>query len=189
MATHTDEELLRLIARGDDEAAGALVNRYWHAVVHEAQATGIDREDAKQVANDVFGTILDLAKKQRLRVPIWAFVRRTSRNRAIDRHRHEEAIRKHAPAIADELGQPRGDARTKLVSHRRTTVRRALRALPARDREILGWVSHGVSDKELAEYLEVTEINARQLRHRALRKLRDSIEKHAGTKPIESSSE
>ncbi len=120
MATHTDEELLRLIARGDDEAAGALVNRYWHAVVHEVQATGLDREDAKEVANDVFGTILDLAKKQRLRVPILAFVRRTSRNRAIDRHRHEEAIRKHAPAIADELGQPRGDARTKVVSHRRS---------------------------------------------------------------------
>jgi RNA polymerase sigma-70 factor (ECF subfamily) len=59
------------------------------------------------------------------------------------------------------------------VALRRTTVRTALAALPARDREIVALKFHGgLSNEELAKVLGVSQSNAGTLLHRAMDKLR-----------------
>jgi RNA polymerase sigma-70 factor (ECF subfamily) len=59
------------------------------------------------------------------------------------------------------------------VALRRTAVRAALAALPARDRELIGLKFHaGLSNAELARVLGVSESNAGTLLHRAMGKLR-----------------
>ena len=59
---------------------------------------------------------------------------------------------------------------------RRTAVRTALAALPARDRELLALkFQAGLSNADLAEVLGVSESNAGTILHRAVQKLRKAV--------------
>jgi RNA polymerase sigma-70 factor (ECF subfamily) len=66
------------------------------------------------------------------------------------------------------------------VALRRTTVRAALAALPARDREIVALKFHGgLSNEELGRVLGVSQSNAGTLLHRAMEKLRKACNETA----------
>lgn len=94
-----------------------------------------------------------------------------ARNAALDELRRR---RRAAPLIgdlADELA-PAADEEADLAA-RRTTVRAALAALPARDRELVALKFHGgLSNAELAAVLGTSETNAGTRVHRAVTKLR-----------------
>jgi len=63
---------------------------------------------------------------------------------------------------------------------RRSAVRAALAALPARDRELIALKFHaGLSNVELARVLGVTETNAGTRLHRALTRLRKALDETA----------
>ena len=94
-----------------------------------------------------------------------------ARNAALDELRRR---RRAAPLIGDlpdELAAaPEEEAE---LAARRTTVRAALAALPARDRELVALKFHGgLSNAELAAVLGTSETNAGTRVHRAVTKLR-----------------
>jgi RNA polymerase sigma factor (sigma-70 family) len=63
------------------------------------------------------------------------------------------------------------------VALRRTTVRTALAALPARDRELIALKFHaGLSNAEVARVLGVSESNAGTMLHRTIEKLRKACD-------------
>jgi RNA polymerase sigma factor (sigma-70 family) len=63
------------------------------------------------------------------------------------------------------------------ITLRRTTVRTALAALPARDRELIALKFHaGLSNAELARVLGVSESNAGTMLHRTIEKLRKACD-------------
>ena len=63
------------------------------------------------------------------------------------------------------------------IALRRTTVRAALAALPARDRELVALKFHaGLSNAELARVLGVSESNAGTMLHRTIEKLRKACD-------------
>ena len=94
-----------------------------------------------------------------------------ARNAALDELRRR---RRSAPLIGDledELAAaPEEEAE---LAARRTTVRAALAALPARDRELVALKFHGgLTNAELAAVLGTSETNAGTRVHRAVTKLR-----------------
>ncbi|MEA2217939.1 MAG: hypothetical protein QOJ35_565 [Solirubrobacteraceae bacterium] len=94
-----------------------------------------------------------------------------ARNAALDELRRR---RRSAPLIGelpDELAPAPDEEADEAV--RRTTVRAALAALPARERELVALKFHGgLSNAELATVLGTSETNAATRVHRAVTKLR-----------------
>jgi RNA polymerase sigma-70 factor, ECF subfamily len=121
-----------------------------------------------------------------------AFERAYRRRRTFDRHRGEERAwlfgiarnaaldelrrRRRLATLAVDPEDPSVSAESAddgEVALQRTTVRAALAALPARDREIIALKFHGgLSNEELGRVLGVSQSNAGTLLHRAMEKLR-----------------
>jgi RNA polymerase sigma factor (sigma-70 family) len=98
-----------------------------------------------------------------------------ARNAALDELRHRRRI---AALVTDpediEAAGPDDGAD---VALRRTTVRAALAALSARDRELIALKFHaGLSNAEIARVLGVSESNAGTMLHRTLEKLRKACD-------------
>jgi RNA polymerase sigma-70 factor (ECF subfamily) len=101
-----------------------------------------------------------------------------ARNAALDELRRRRRLATLAvdPADPESGGEPAVDDQAE-VALRRTTVRAALAALPARDREIVALKFHGgLSNDELARVLGVSPSNAGTLLHRAMEKLRKACD-------------
>lgn len=96
-----------------------------------------------------------------------------ARNAALDELRRR---RRSAPLVGDlpdeRAAAPEEEAD---LAVRRTTVRAALAALPARDRELVALKFHGgLSNAEIATLLGTSETNAGTRVHRAVTKLREA---------------
>ena len=120
-----------------------------------------------------------------------AFERAYRRRRTFDRRRGEERAwlfgiarnaaldelrrrRRLATLVTDpEDSEAAGPNDGVEVALRRTAVRTALAALPARDRELIALKFHaGLTNAELARVLGVSESNAGTMLHRTMEKLR-----------------
>ena len=100
-----------------------------------------------------------------------------ARNAALDELRRRRRLATLAvdPTDPEANAEPADDGAE--VALRRTTVRAALAALPARDREIVALKFHGgLSNDELARVLGVSQSNAGTLLHRAMDKLRKACD-------------
>jgi RNA polymerase sigma factor (sigma-70 family) len=98
-----------------------------------------------------------------------------ARNAALDelRRRRRLAALVTDPEDVDAAGPDDGAD----VALRRTTVRAALAALPARDRELIALKFHaGLSNAEVARVLGVSESNAGTMLHRTIEKLRKACD-------------
>jgi RNA polymerase sigma-70 factor (ECF subfamily) len=101
-----------------------------------------------------------------------------ARNAALDELRRRRRV---ATLVSDPAGPEDPDARAfddgAETSLRRTVVRTALEALPARDRELIALKFHaGMSNAELARVLGVSESNAGTMLHRTMEKLRKACD-------------
>jgi RNA polymerase sigma-70 factor (ECF subfamily) len=95
-----------------------------------------------------------------------------ARNAALD-----ELRRRSRPVVADIPAPPPGPDEAAELAARRDAVRRALARLQARDREAIALKYHaGLSNGELAGVLGVSVSNAGTLLHRAMTKLRESLD-------------
>jgi len=96
-----------------------------------------------------------------------------ARNAALDELRRRKRSAPLVGELPDEtLAGPEEEAD---LAVRRTTVRAALAALPARDRELVALKFHGgLSNAELATALGTSESNAGTRVHRAVMKLREA---------------
>jgi RNA polymerase sigma-70 factor (ECF subfamily) len=96
-----------------------------------------------------------------------------ARNAALDELRRRRRAAPLVGDLPDELA-PSADDEADLAV-RRSTVRAALAALPARDRELVALKFHGgLSNAELAVVLGTSETNAGTRVHRAVTKLREA---------------
>jgi RNA polymerase sigma-70 factor, ECF subfamily len=99
-----------------------------------------------------------------------------ARNAALDELRRRKRTARLANEPEDVAGTEAADDGTE-VALRRTAVRAALAALPAREREIIALKFHaGMSNAELAKVLGVSESNAGTLLHRTMQKLREACD-------------
>jgi RNA polymerase sigma-70 factor (ECF subfamily) len=98
-----------------------------------------------------------------------------ARNAALDELRRRRRV---ATLVAEpEDTQAAGPDDGAEIALRRTAVRAAMAALPARDREVIALKFHaGLSNQEMARVLGVSESNAGTLLHRVMEKLRKACD-------------
>jgi RNA polymerase sigma-70 factor (ECF subfamily) len=153
-----DAVLLRRMAAGDEQALGALYDR-WQAIVHGVVARMLRQpDDAEDVVEEVFWQAWRQASRfDPARGAVHSWLLTIARSRALDRvralrRRREEPLEGDDGQIATRQtaeGDPGLDAE---ASERRTIVIAALADLPAEQREALelGYFG-GLSQTEIAE--------------------------------------
>jgi len=101
-----------------------------------------------------------------------------ARNAALDELRRRRRIAALVTDPEDVVGAGPEDGAD--IALRRTAVRSALAALPARDRELIALKFHaGLSNAEVARVLGVSESNAGTMLHRTIEKLRKACDETA----------
>jgi RNA polymerase sigma factor (sigma-70 family) len=174
-ASHADDmALMRSIAKGTPGAFEVLVDRFQQPVGRFAQRLlGGDTDDVTQ---DVFVTVLEKAGRFRGDCSIWTWLTRITLNQCRNRIRRRRVRRRFE--LWFRLGRhesPASDAKA-VASDESTMVRRAIAALPVRDREVIVLAYlEGLSPTEIAELLSQS-VNSIEVRlHRARGRLREIL--------------
>ena len=153
-----DEALVRRMAAGDEQALGALYDR-WHAVVHGVVSRLLRQpNDVEDVVEETFWQAWrQAARFDRTRGAVQTWLLTIARSRALDRvralrRRREEPLEGDDGQVVVQQaaeGDPGLDAE---ASERRRIVVAALAGLPAEQREALelGYFG-GLSQTEIAE--------------------------------------
>lgn len=153
-ADRTDEQLLELVARGDEEALGELYDRYARATYGVAVRVLRDRRLAEDAVQDAFLDVWRTAARFGAGYDGRAWIMVIAHRRAVDLVRREE-MRRTLPgeavaaacAGADELAEQRQAA---------LRVRCALGRLPECQRRLLELAYYGgLTQRELGERLGI----------------------------------
>lgn len=179
----SDEALIALVARGDDEALGALYDRFSRVAYGLAVRILRDRALAEDAVQEAFLAIWRSAKgfkAERAKPSTWILT--LVHRRAVDLVRREE--RRRADPI-EELAHPAGEATDEEAALRsnRRAVQDALRRLPDEQREALELAYYGgFSQSELAERLGQPLGTIKSRMFTGLARLRDLLAE-AGLEP------
>ncbi len=169
------EELSRLVQRskeGDTEAFGAIYDGYL-TPVYRYVVFRFPEELAEDLVADIFVRAWEKMHTYTAYrgIPFSAWLFRIARHALIDAYRTQRGFEEISEDIQDEdtWNDPHQSTERALTV---ATVRRALSRMPAyyRDILLLHYVS-GLSHREVANSLGITEGFVRVLKHRALKKL------------------
>ena len=177
----TDAAIVEMMASSDEQALGALYDR-WSTAVH-ALVTRIVRDDAdaEEVVEAVFWQAWQQAGRYTSdRGTPGAWLLAMARSRSLDRLRTlrrrrdeqpvDDSIFENQPAVGDPLSEL--DA-----TERATRVSAEVHKLPAEQREVLELAYfEGLSQTEIAERLTLPLGTVKTRARLALRKLRDRLE-------------
>lgn len=174
----SDADILDGIRIGHPMAEQLLVEKYSRALMAVAQRNGLGRADAEEVVSDTLLAAIEKGREGSLGPNVGPWLARVTRNRAIDKFRREKTRVEHEATALKQLGTGgEFDKEDKVFPFKRLEVQRAMKKLSERDRRVLTYVAARVTDEELAEYENITVNNARQVRSRALKRLKRELER------------
>ncbi len=175
----TDDELLKRIAQGDQDALLQLYDRYGRLVYSLAYRVLQDHQLAEEITQDVFTRVWQAAgtfDPKRSRFTTW--LTSITRNRAIDILRRRRA-RGLTGAGEAELNTAitRADERFSPEHHLQAlAVREALKELPPAQREVLELAYFGgMTQREIAEHLNIPLGTVKTRMRLGMLKLRDLL--------------
>jgi RNA polymerase sigma-70 factor (ECF subfamily) len=172
----TDEELLEAVAAGDEEALGALYDRFGRVAYGVALRILRDRalaEDAVQEAFLALWRSAERYRQERAKPATWILT--LVHRRAVDLVRREDR-RRGEPL--DEAPEPAGGTVPEEASlrERRASVQAALQELPADQRQALELAYYGgYTQSELAERLGVPLGTVKSRMFAGLTRLRELV--------------
>lgn len=185
-----DPEVIERIRAGEMYAAQLLYRKYLRVLLSIGQQNGLVHADAEEVANDVFLSAFAFIREGKLGSKPGPWLCKVMRNRAIDRVRHNKSSRDFESESLDEqshtVNEHSGESRRPREVLR---VQQALQHLAAADSkaegpnveatdlDILTWIAHGVTNEELADYLNTNSNAARQRKSRALKRLKQEMDR------------
>ena len=146
IAALRDEEVLVLIARGDEQALGALYDRYGRLIFGLALRIVGDRLTAEEVVQDVFQLVWQHTSGFRPEAgSVAGWIVGIARHRAIDRIRSQKhKARQQDTPIDDAMAAVLSDSsNVEQEAVSRTDVRAALGELPAEQRQAIELAYYG----------------------------------------------
>lgn len=185
-----DPEVIERIRAGEMYAAQLLYRKYLGVLLSIGQQNGLVPADAEEVVNEVFLSAFTLIREGKLGSKPGPWLCKVMRNRAIDQIRRSKSSRDFESESLDEQyhtadEQSGGSRRPREVLR----VQQALQQLAAADSkaerpsveatdlDILTWIAHGVTNEELADYLNTNSNAARQRKSRALKRLKQEMDR------------
>ncbi len=176
----SDVELLRRVAKGDQEALLTLYDKYGRLVYSLAYRMLQDHQLAEEVTQDVFTRVWQAARSfDPKRSSFTTWLTSITRNRTIDILRRRR-VRGLTGAGEAELNTAitRADERFIPEHHLEAlAVREALEQLPPAQREVLELAYfQGMTQREIAEYLNIPLGTVKTRMRLGMMKLRDLLE-------------
>lgn len=162
-AEHTDEDLARMYNAGSVEAFDELVRRYHGAVIGLCIRMVGRREDAEDLAQDVFVQLLKSLPAARTDAPVRPWILVIARNKCLDFLKRRRPVpfsdvsgdEEAAPAIADQRALPEELAEQSDLRHH---IRREIAALPERYRAVVALrYANDLSFAEIGSVLRLPE--------------------------------
>jgi len=171
----TDDDLVALVAKGDEAACRLLVDRHLSRVIAVARRMMGNQADAEEVAQEVFLRVWTHAERwEPGRAQFTTWLHRVATNLCLDRLRRHtmDDIESIPEPVSDEPGPDVIFEQQELANR----VEIALQALPARQRAAVT-LTHfqGLTNIEAAETLEISIEAVESLLGRARTALRVSL--------------
>jgi RNA polymerase sigma factor (sigma-70 family) len=166
----TDEELMSGYADGDMDAFQCLYQRHKDRVLGFLVAKLKDRDEAEEVFQTVF-TKLHLARgKYQQDIPFLPWIFTISRNALIDHVRKLETYRKHV--VTSEVAIETNSAAATDTSSGSIALGELSRLSESQRQALELRFSEGMTFAEIAEQMDISVVNSRQIISRTIRKLR-----------------
>lgn len=172
----SEPDLLERLRAGSEPAYDTIFRTYYSPLVGLAQAMLGDQAEAEEVVQDV---MLELWRRRRDLVidsSLRAYLFRATRNRALNKIRHDQVVRAgEATASADLPLPPRADQNL-TQSEIDAALLRAVNTLPARCREVFELSRvHGLRYAEIARVMDISVKTVDAQMGKALRLLREQL--------------
>lgn len=170
-----DPNLLERLRAGEQAAFDDIFRAHYPALVGSAEAMLRDRAAAEEVVQDVLLELWRRRETLSIDTSLRAYLFRATRNRALNRIRHERVQRRGEPILAVTDAPPPADA---AVAEQEIdeAVRRAIAGLPPRCREVFELSRiRGLRYAEIAEALGISVKTVEAQMGKALRILRDRL--------------
>jgi RNA polymerase sigma-70 factor (ECF subfamily) len=170
----SDEELMAAVARGDERALGALVDRYAARIhAHLARACG-SRDDADDLLQETWVRVARGARTYRSERPVRPWLYGIASHLAADLHRRRAVRARAAAAGAHEPAPAALGALDGLA------LRERVARLPERLREVV-WLRYyaGLDEAEMAAALAIPRGTVKSRLHGAIRALQDGWEEES----------
>jgi RNA polymerase sigma-70 factor, ECF subfamily len=181
MEYQSDEELMRLITAGRQEALGPLHARY-AALIYGVAARSLDRSVAEEISQEVFLAVWRHAAsfdpaRGAFRVWVLQITRRSVLNELRRRDRRPRATTQSDSSGSDYLPDPGPDpAESVWQEHRRAVVREAVQSLPPPQREALSLAFlEDLTNEQVAAFLKLPLGTTKSRIRSGLRALRGSL--------------
>jgi len=176
----SDEELMALVAAGDQAAFRMLMTRHMRRAIRIAQGIVGVAAEADDIGQETFLRVWRAAQTfdgRRARFTTW--MHQIVVNLAIDRTRRP---RTEPIEAAGEVADPAPGALTGLIDAEETTaVRRALAAMPERQRAAISLFHfEGLSGRDSAQAMQLSDKAFESLLNRARSALRQTVETMLG---------
>jgi RNA polymerase sigma-70 factor (ECF subfamily) len=177
----TDEDLVRELRRGVDEALAVLFDRHHRQIFHVARRVLRDNGEAEDLIQEIYLQFYrDAAKFDASRGSVKTWMLHNTYNRSLNRLKYLK-IRGHYDEPAP--GRPQPCSHPRSAADYRQSIRRGLDQLSKNERyAIEGVCFEGLRLRELAERRGQPLANIRNHYYRGIRKLRTML---AGERPVE----
>lgn len=182
-------DLVKRIASGDPESQGELYSRYYRGLYYTLVKNGADPALAEDLVHDTILTVFENIRSNKINNPntINTYIRNTGIFKLIA---HKRKHQRRKTENSSETIEDRADENTSIfmkISHQQSAefVRRVLEELNVeRDREILRRFYLYEQDKKLiCKHMKITPDNFDRVKSRALKRLRELIEKEFSDDP------
>lgn len=168
-----DAALLQQVAAGDARAFARLHTDHYPAVFRLALATVLDREEAKDVAQEVFVRLLAIAARWEPHATVRTWLHRTTLNVSLGMGR---ALRRWLRPRPSASGSAANPERVALDVETHDHMHRALARLTPQQRAVTSLhLDAELEPREIAEHLGITANAARVTLHRGLQRLREAM--------------
>ena len=176
-----DDVIVRGIYTGDENSIALLVAKYRNFLLRVEEVRWLSHEDAEEVVYDTLLAAIDTARAGALGPNIRSWIRKGAKWRAISKHRENQMFEKHEREALSQLGLPEAvtgaDERKAdtLTSVDAFLIGRARMRLTRKEQVMVDHAAERVPHEEIAKFEGISVNNARQLRHRALKRLKEEF--------------
>ena len=172
----TDDELLARIQSGEEEALGALIDRYSayvQAIVRSIVSNKLSAQDAEEITSEAFFGLWKNAGSVR-KGKVKAYLAHLARNRAIDAARRARPLLPLGETVTIPIDGPETEA-VKRAEY--AALKTAVEGLPHPDRELfIGRYYYAKPTRELAEEWSLPVNTVKTKLRRGREKLRRELE-------------
>lgn len=172
--TSTDEELFALLKQGDDRAFDAIYNRYHGILFIHAYRLLQDKEEARDVIQDLFVGLWTKASCIELKSSLSGYLYKSVRNRVLDIVAHKKVESGYVESLQQFMRE--GEIITDHYMREQeliSLIEREVSLLPPRMREVFELSRMGnMSHKEIAAKLRISDKTVKKQINYAIRALR-----------------